>query len=48
MNRNVLPALSTFLLAPLGALHAVDSPRSVLTDKPNLVMIVTDEHTCAA
>jgi hypothetical protein len=48
MNRNVLPALSTFLLAPLGAQHAVDAPRSVLTDKPNLVMIVTDEHTIPA
>ena len=44
MNRNVLPALTAFLLAPLGALHAVDAPKSVPTDKPNLVVIVTDEH----
>ena len=44
MNLNVLPVLTIVLLAPLGALHAVDAPKSGATDKPNLVVIVTDEH----
>ena len=36
--------LIALLLSPLAALHAADEPKSGATDKPNLVVILTDEH----
>jgi arylsulfatase A-like enzyme len=44
MKPLTLPALTALWLAPLAGLHAADAPRSAATDKPNLVVIVTDEH----
>ena len=42
--RHPFAFFAALLLAPLTALHAVDAPKSGATDKPNLVVIVTDEH----